>query len=586
MRVKALVLVFLFVLLIGPSGAGTDTAIAQGDVAREDTVIFDLDRTITNPENFNWLTLETQRTIGAHQAMWEPLFILNYVTGEIQPWLALSFEPGETQDMWTLNLRDGVRWSDGEAFNADDVVFTIELLLADETATLTYAADMQQWVDSVEKIDDLTVQFNLLDSNPRFQLDYFSVRSTNSLLMLPEHVWAGQDPFTFTFYDEEQGWPIGTGPYTLNSADTNRAIWDRDDNWWGVEAGFQDLPEPLRLIWVSTSTEDVRAQLLARDEIDIANSVTLNTFFTIQTTNENVFAWESDLPYAWADPCPRQLDFNTTVAPWDNANMRRAVSLIVDREEIVDIAYEGTTTPSSTMFVQYGAMQPYIDAIVDAGYGNSTTADVDAAQTLLEGEGWSRNGDFYERDGETLSVEILVNNASTEYTATVDVLVEQFRDAGIDATARPVDNGTFWGSAAPNGDYEIAYGWLACGSVNEPWVSMNRYNERFLAPVGERAPGINNTGRWSGENAEAYSALVDEIGSLQLGAPGVPELVAEAYSYVYEDTPFVPLVQAAKLLPFSTTYWTGWPTTDNPVNHPAFWWGSTHQIIHNLTRAQ
>ncbi len=59
-------------------------ALAQ-DVPREDTVIFDLDRTIKDPENFNWMTPGTKRMHGAHQAMWEPLFILNYGTGELDP---------------------------------------------------------------------------------------------------------------------------------------------------------------------------------------------------------------------------------------------------------------------------------------------------------------------------------------------------------------------------------------------------------------------------------------------------------------------------------------------------------------------
>ncbi|NDJ62478.1 MAG: ABC transporter substrate-binding protein [Chloroflexi bacterium] len=576
----------LVLLVIGLLAVVSMTAMAQ-DVPREDTLIFDFDRTVTDPNNYNPFTPagSTNRGNGAHQAMWEPLFILNYESGMIDPWLGLSFTPNDTLDVWTLTLREGVTWSDGEAFNAEDVVFTIEMLLADETATLLNAVDMQQWVESVEQVDDLTVQFNLTAPNPRFQLDYFSVRNTNSLLIMPEHIWAGQDALTFTFFDEEQGWPIGTGPYTLTRTATTRFVWDRDDSWWGAETGFLDLPEPLRLIWLSTTTEDTRVQLISNDEVDIANSVSLIAFETIQERNPNVSAWESDLPYAWADPCPRQLDINTTVAPWDNPNMRRALSLIVDREEIIDFAYEGTTQPSRSMFVEYGAMDPYIDAIVEAGFGLPLNADVEAAQALIEGEGWTLNGDFYERDGERLTLNVLVNNASTEYTNTVDVVVEQFIDAGIDAAARPVDNSTFWGSAAPTGDYEVTYGWLSCASVNEPWASMNRYTSRFVAPVGEPAPGINNTGRWDTEGTAAYTAIVEEIGTLPLGDPQIVDLVVEAYALIDAETPIIPLVQATKLLPFTTTFWTGWPTTENNFNHPAFWWNSAHQIIHNIERA-
>lgn len=565
----------LLVLLLTVVSA---SVIAQDDVAREDTVIFDYDRTVADPENFNPFTADgrNNRGNGAHQAMWEPLFILNYTSGNIDPWLGLSMESNDTLDVWTLTLRDGVRWSDGEAFNADDVVYTVEMLASEAGSTLPGSEGIGNVVASVEKVDDLTVQFNLQAPNPRFQLDFFSVRSTNSVLIMPEHIWAGEDPTTFTFYAEDGSMPIGTGPYTLTSAETNRWVWDRDDNWWGVEAGFNDLPEPLRLVWLSVGTEDNRVQLISNNETDAANNVSLAAFEVIQSRNPNVIAWETDLPYSWSDPCPRQLDFNTTVAPWDNPNMREALSLIIDRQEIVDFAYEGTTIPSRTMFVEYGAMLPFIDAVVEAGLGTSATADVEAAQALLEAEGYTLNGDFYEKDGETLAVEILVNNASTEYTSTVEVIVDQLQDAGIDAFARPVDNGTFWGQAAPESDYEVAYGWLSCGSVNEPFASMARY-----ATEGR----FNNTGQWTGEGYEAYASIVSDIGTRSLDDPAIPALVAEAYSYIDAETPIVPLVQATKLLPFNTTYWTGWPTAENPYNHPAFWWNHTHQIIHNLEKA-
>lgn len=555
------------------------TVMAQDDVAREDTVIFDYDRTVADPGNFNPFTSagRTNRGNGAHQAMWEPLFILNYETGAIDSWLGMSMESNESLDVWTLTLREGVMWSDGEAFNADDVVYTIEMLASEDGSTLAGSEGIAGVVDSVEKIDDLTVQFNLTGANPRFQLDFFSVRSTNSVLIMPEHIWSSEDPLTFTFYAEDGSMPIGTGPYTLTSSETNRWVWDRNDGWWGAEAGFNDLPEPLRLIWLSVSTEDNRVQLMSNDDTDVANNVSLAAFEAIQARNPNVIAWENELPYSWSDPCPRQLDINTSVAPWDNANMRQAVSLIIDRQEIVDFAYEGTTIPSRTMFVEYGSMSPFIDAIVEAGYGTSATADVAAAQALLEAEGYAlNNAGFYEKDGEELSVEILVNNASTEYTGTVEIIVEQLISAGIDAFARQVDNGTFWGSAAPESDYEIAYGWLSCGSVNEPFASMARYSAEGR---------FNNTGLWDSEARDAYISIVEQIGTLSLDDPQIPTLVAEAYSYIDAETPIIPLVQATKLLPYNTTYWTGWPTAENNYNHPAFWWNHTHQIIHNLTKA-
>lgn len=579
---KRITLALLVILVLS---LFTMTATAQ-DVAREDTVIFDIDdAAVPNPTNFNWMVPGTNRNQGAHQALWEPLFILNYETGEIQPWVGESFTANDTLDVWTLKIRDGVKWSDGEAFNADDVVFTIQLLLDDETSTLGGAADMQQWVDSIEKIDDLTVQFNLKTPNPRFQLDYWSVRIWGGIVILPEHVWAGKDPFTFTNYDPEQGWPLGTGPYTLTSASPTEFIWDRNDNWWGAATGFHDLPVPLRLIWQITGSEENKALSMSNNMLDSAMNITPGAFEAIRARNPNAIAWYPDLPYAWADPCPRQLSFNTTVAPWDDPNMRKAVSLIIDRNQIINVAYEGTSTPSSTMFVQYGGMQPFIDAIVEAGMGISPTADVAAGQALIEGAGWTMGSSgFYEKDGQTLTADILVNNSTAEYTRTVDVIVEQLRAAGIDATSQPL-TGQTWDAQVMPGNFVAAYNWDACGSVSEPWNSMNRFTTHFVVPIGERSPGGNNWVRWNTEGTAAYTEIVDQIGTLPLGDPQIVDMVVEAYRYIYDETPFIPLVQASKLVPFDTTYWVGWPTAENNYNHPATWWFSTHQIILNLQKA-
>ncbi|MEM6728547.1 MAG: ABC transporter substrate-binding protein [Pseudomonadota bacterium] len=502
-------------------------------------------------------------------------------TGELEPWLATGAESNDDFTEWTVTLREGVTWSDGEAFNADDVVFTVNMAEEVEDFSAREVAALRGQVAGIEKVDDLTVRFTLEASNPRFIVENFGVRIANSFLIMPEHVWsAAEDPATFSFFP-----PIGTGPYAYSSGASNRMIWDRRDSWWGAETGFMDMPAPERVIFLESGGEESRAQLIASNQMDAAQNVTIGTFEAIQAQNSNVIAWVDGFPFAAADPCARQLEINTTIAPWDNANMRKAVAAIIDRTQIVNVAYEGTTEASRTMFAQYGSMAPFIDAVVEAGFELPSRGDVEAGQALLEAEGWARDGDYYMKDGETLSVDIHVNSASTEYTRTIDVVVEQLQRAGIDARAVPVENGVFWGEVLPFGAYEMSYSWLSCGSVNEPWASMGRYTVKDVVPVGERSPGFNNTARWDGSAAESYSAVVDQIAGKPLGDPEVPALVAEAYQYLDAEMPFIPLAQASKLIPFNTTHWTGWPTADNYYNHPFFWWGHTHQIIHNLEPA-
>ena len=88
---------------------------AAAEPTREETVIFDTDSaSLTNPFNFNYMVPGNDRNHGYHQAMMEPLFILNYETGEIDPWLGLDMQPNEDLSVCTLHLREGDKWQDGQ----------------------------------------------------------------------------------------------------------------------------------------------------------------------------------------------------------------------------------------------------------------------------------------------------------------------------------------------------------------------------------------------------------------------------------------------------------------------------------------
>jgi len=579
----------IVVLLVALVGVFSFTAIAQDEVAREDTVIFDVDGQAGPDSNFdqmNWMLPDSKRNRGLHQAVTEPLFILNYETGEIMPWLAESMESNDELDVWTLNLREGATWADGEAFNADDVIFTIELLLNDDTVTLNNAGQVQTWIESVEAPDDYTVIFNLTEPNPRFLLDFFSVRIWGGINMMPEHVWADQDPYTWKNYDLEAGYPLGTGPYVLVSANETEWVYDRNDDWWGAATGVFELPEPQRVIWTITGDDQIRTTLASDNQLDSIMDITLGAFEAMQAQNENIIAWEDGMPYVWLDPCPRQMSINTQNPPYDDPEMRWMLNNVIDREEVIEIAYEGVTIPSRTFFVEYGGMFPYIDAIEEAGMAFSSGPDLEAAEAILTEKGYERNGDgLWELDGEVLTLSIEVHEGFVEKRRITADLVEQFQRFGIDATAQIVAGAT-WEDNKAFGTYENATtDWDLCSSVNEPWASMDRLNVRWYTPIGERTPSNNNHVRWNTENAEAYSEIVDEMGSLPLGDPALVDMVVEAYGYFYEDLPVIPLNQATKLIPFNTTYWEGWPTAENNFNHPATWWQSTHQIFQEITKA-
>ncbi|MBV7328126.1 hypothetical protein KFU94_07670 [Chloroflexi bacterium TSY] len=232
------------------ASTSSDGTVSNGEITRAETIYLDAGVRRDSSDLWNPFVPGDKRSVGYHQSMSEPLFILNYETGEIEPWLGTEMTHNETLDVWTLSLRDGVEWSDGEVFNADDVVFTINML-KENAPELHNSGQVNDWIDNVEALDDLTVQFNLTNPNPRFQLDFFSVKIWGGINIVPEHVWNDKDPLTFTFYDPDQGWPVATGAYMLESASETEWTYVRNDNWWGAKSGWKELPAPRRLVWTA-----------------------------------------------------------------------------------------------------------------------------------------------------------------------------------------------------------------------------------------------------------------------------------------------------------------------------------------------
>ena len=561
-----------------------DQGALKNDPARRGTVILDIDGgRVVDPQLWNPYVPGSRLDHGYHQALLEPLFILNYESGKIMPWLGETMTANEAMDVWTLKLREGIRWSDGEPFNADDVVFTVELLL-DHAPELIYSAALKNWIKSVNKSNDLTVKFVLNQPNPRFQLDYWSVKLWGSPPILPEHIWKDQDPLTFKFYNPENNWPVATGPYRLESVSETDFVYVRRDDWWGATTGWKPLPKPEKLIWVWYGPEETRTAAMADHQLDSLMDITRGAFLALKRRNPNVIAWVDEPPFAWLDPCSRLLELNHTVEPWNDKDMRWALNFAIDRDQIVEIAYENTTQPSRHFFPAYPPLNRFVDMLETAGHYEEyplTRYDPNQTRQILEDKGYVLNAkQYYEKDGKQLSLDITTHEAFIEKQRIAQVIVEQLQRIGINATTRNEAGGT-WSENFAFGRFEARMGWSACGSINEPFSSMDTFNKKWLVPVGERAQF--NAWRWSNEQ---YSKLVNQMGSLPLDANENDELFVEAMIIWLKHLPVIPITQARKLIPFDTTYWTGWPSKERNYLHSTTWWQSTHLIIHHLEPAQ
>lgn len=163
--------------------------------------------------------------------------------------LAESVEPAEDGLSLTVHLKQDVKWSDGEDFTADDVVFTYEQKVKKENGN----AD-SLWVDdqpiAIEKVDEYTVKFVL----PTPSAAAISNIATETYI-IPEHIFKDVSDFSVSELPEK---PVGTGPYQLKEYKRGEYFtFEANENYYGGKPSIQNVT--LRII-ESTDTAKVALQ--------------------------------------------------------------------------------------------------------------------------------------------------------------------------------------------------------------------------------------------------------------------------------------------------------------------------------------
>jgi len=579
---KVLLRVGVLALVLG-SVSTAQAAPAQApanQVARKDILVIPSNVNIPAPDIWNPYIPGTFILQGMNQNLMEPLFMLNYETGNIDGWLAESYSNSADLTQWTVKLRPGTTWSDGQPLTSDDVVFTINMLLQ-YAPQLNWSGAVKQWVQSVQAVDDRTIQFNLTGPNPRFVMENLAGTTSQAIVPVPKHLWQGQDPVTFKYaWNNGQG-AVFSGPYVVEQFSSTEFDYKRDPNWWGAKTGAFPMPAPLEIRRPWVGDDATMAQMLVNNDSDYWGPSTPSQLNALVAQNPKLQPYG---PSGWIDPCPRMLTLNTTVAPWDNKVMRHAVSYAMDRQQIVNVVYEGVGAPSNFIFPTYKAMQPYIDA------GQDTLAPIgefnlDKSHQLIESQGYkmdSGSGKYVGPDGKTLAIDLVAPPFMEPWGR---MAVQQLQTAGIDANLRLIEWGIFRDQTG-RGQFQGAVDWDGCGSTVEPWFGMNRYNKSWVNPIGtagtEYVDNTNNAGRWSNDQ---YSALMDQIGSLPLGDPRIMDLYKQALAIWADELPDIPLVQTPSYIVFNGTYWTNWPTADNDYIQPPSHWEHFLKVLTELKPA-
>jgi peptide/nickel transport system substrate-binding protein len=568
--------VLVCVVLVGTSSAQPSQRL---DLPRAQTLY--VGRTgVPLVPNANPLLSSTASDAGLRQGLFEYLYYFNWITGRAEPWLAQSATYNKTFTALKIQIRHGVRWSDGVPFTSADVVYTLKAL--QQNPTLVNASVVSSEVKSVTAAGRYTVDIQLSKPDRRFIGNVLAGYISSGVTIVPEHIFQGQDPTTFTFFDLSKGWPVGTGPYKLTSWEGGRAVFTEDPHWWAVKAKFHKLPAPKYLVY-ETVTPDIEAQSLVTNQLDSSsgNINGVGTWQSISKQNKQLGTWS---PNGFVDPCPISLEMNTTVDPWSDPQMRWALNYAIDKASFSHLFNQGPAYVTPFFFPDYPKLRQVLkdNAALYKKYPTTQYSLAKSAQILTSKGYHMSGGKWVNSQGQPLTVNLTTFSptVAASWGVAREALTTQLEAAGFTVNSQALDFGGMFGALAP-GKFDTIT-WFECGSVSEPWQTLNRYTNLNLAPIGQANPTPNNV-RW---NNPQYTAIVNKLALLPASSPQAKKLTTQALTIFAQQLPVIELTQAPKTIIFSTRYWTNWPTATNPYLQPQPQLNSFHQLLLRLKAAR
>ncbi|UED87882.1 ABC transporter substrate-binding protein [Streptomyces profundus] len=542
----------LCALLVAGCGGGSSSGGGDGASGTDTLVVFSGASTDFQA-NFNPYSPTKLEGAGT---IFEPLFFLNTARQEDPvPLLGTAYDWNEDGTELSISLREGVEWSDGEEFTADDVKFTFDML-REHDAINSIGFDGETTVVDPTRV---TVAFDA----PA----YMNVANLlGRTWIVPEHIWSDvEDPSTDTMTE-----PVGTGAYTLGEFKPQAFILNANPNHWDGEPAVRTVRS------VALSGNQAGADALSAGEVDWLTSP-VPSLDRVEEVYPGYSALVANTFQVVLGACASE-ELGCS-GPQTDPAVRQAIFHAMHRDHINALAFQNIGAPMSP-----GFGLPERD-YVSADLENQVTpmeSDVDQATAILEAAGWQRDGDVYEKDGERLAISVRVVSGWTDYIATLQTLTEQLAEAGIELT---VDQSSWneWSDAKSRGDYELIIDSLSPGPTADPyWQYTYFFSEINTAPVGETAN--TNFARYVDADVER---AVEELSHLDPTDERARQPHLDVIQTTVErDMPYIPVLLNGTVSVWQSEKFTGWPAEDDLYAFPALWQSpDSSQILKNLRPA-
>ncbi|HEU4335464.1 MAG TPA: ABC transporter substrate-binding protein [Candidatus Eisenbacteria bacterium] len=489
--------------------------------------------------NFNPLTTATAARWPTLAGIYEPLFVFNSVRSEYVPWLGVASEWREENRVLRVTTRDSVLWSDGRPFTARDVAFTFGLL---RRFPALDRRGVWGFLEDVRALDDRTVDF-------RFARVFVpGADEIAAQQIVPEHAWRDvADPVT---YANEN--PVATGPFTEVRLFRGQIFeLGRNPRYW--QPG---KPRVEALRFPAIPSNDRATLALVYDEVDWAGNFV--------PAIERVYVSRKPEHHRYWFPLTGSSIFlyaNTKRPPFDDVRVRKALSMAIDRELLVDVALYRYSRPADATGLSDAYTAWRDSAAVRAG--DWVGFDAAGASALLDAAGLRRGEDGVRRraDGSPLRYEVLCVAGWSDWVRAAQVIARNLESVGIRASVRTYDFSA-WFQRVQAGDFDLSLGWSFEGPT--PYI----FYRWLMASATVKPAGEASMGNW-----HRYGSPAADRALVAFEREADPErqkrLADELQRIFVEEAPAIPLYPNPSWAEYSTARFEGFPSRENPYADPS-----------------